>query len=145
MRFKWRFFDFAPGGYSNSSQMTDSDRKLLASDPDGLKTYEYIANHIDTCRADIDELVENIARVDLTGQFLASAARYLHAIDPEVFAEPVRQLVALTIDRDREHRYLADILQSIYGADYMRRASELQASDNNFRRIYKRLFPSNAI
>lgn len=125
--------------------MTESDRKSLAADPDGLKTYEYIANHIDTCRSDIDELVDNIARVDLTGQFLASAARYLNAIDPVAFAEPVHRLVSVTIDRDREHRYLADILQSIYGPDYQDRAAELQASDNNFRRIYKRLFPTAVI
>lgn len=125
--------------------MTESDRKSLAADPDGLKTYEYIANHVDTCRADIGELVDNMARVDLTGQFLASAARYLHAIDPEVFAEPVRRLVSATIDRDREHRYLADILTGIYGPDYKEHAEELQASDNNFRRIYKRLFPTTAI
>ncbi len=125
--------------------MTEADRKCLAADPDGLKTYEYIANHIDTCRCDIDELVDNIARVDLTGQFLASAARYLNAIDPEVFAEPVHRLVSVTIDRDREHRYLPDILQSIYGPDYQERAAELQSSDNNFRRIYKRLFPTTAI
>lgn len=125
--------------------MTESDRKCLAADPDGLKTYEYIANHIDTCHDDIEELVDNIARVDLTGQFLASAARYLHAIDAEAFAAPVHRLVSATIDRDREHRYLADILLSIYGSDYKERARELQASDNNFRRIYKRLFPTTAI
>ena len=125
--------------------MTESDRKSLAADPDGLKTYEYIANHIDTCRDDIDELVDNMAKVDLTGQFLASAARYLHAIDPEVFAEPVHRLVSATIDRDREHRYLPDILLSIYGPDYADRSDELRASANNFRRIYKRLFPSTAI
>ena len=125
--------------------MTETDRKSLAADPDGLKTYEYLANHIDTCRADIDELVENIARVDLTGQFLASAARYLNAIDPEVFADPVHKLVAVAIDRDREHRYLPDILLSIYGPDYQERATELQACDNNFRRIYKRVFPSTVI
>lgn len=125
--------------------MTDSDRKLLASDPDGLKTYEYLANHIDTCADDMDLIVDNMERVDLTGQFLASAARYLHAIDPEAHAETVRKLVAATIDRDREHRYLADLLQGIYGPDYQERAQQLIAEDNNFRRIYKRLFPTSTI
>lgn len=125
--------------------MTEDDKKQLSLDPDGLKTYEYLANHIDTCGDDIDALVENMIDVDLTGQFLASAARYLHAIDAKGYADAVRKLVAATIDKDREHRYLADLLQSIYGEDYQARAEQLSASDNNFRRIYKRLFPKTVI
>jgi hypothetical protein len=80
--------------------------------------------------------------VDRTGQYLASAARYLHAIDAERYAQSIKQLVAATIDKDREHKFLADILTSIYGEDYQDRAEELSNSDNNFRRIYKRLFPN---
>lgn len=126
--------------------MTQQEIQELKRDPDGLMTYEYIANHIDECsESDLDALVDNMVTVDLTGQFLASAARYLHAIDAERFAEPVKRLIASTIDKDREHRYLPDILNSIYGADYADRASELIATDNNFRRIYKRLFPQSAI
>ena len=121
--------------------MTDEQRNTLKTDPDGLLTYEYIANHIDDIDADLPWLAENMVNVDLTGQFMASAARYLHAIDPGRYAATVRDLVAATIDRDREHRYLPDILSSIYGADYASKAEELSASDNNFRRIYKRLFP----
>ena len=94
---------------------------------------------------DIDKAIDNMVRVDTTGQFLASAARYLNAINPEKFAEQIDRLVAATIERDREHRYLADVLQGIYGEDYEARAETLIASDNNFRRIYKRLFPSKAI
>ncbi len=126
--------------------MTQQEIQELKRDPDGLMTYEYIANHIDECsESDLDALVDNMVTVDLTGQFLASAARYLHAIDAQRFAEPVKRLIASTIDKDREHRYLPDILNSIYGADYADRASELIATDNNFRRIYKRLFPQSAI
>lgn len=126
--------------------MTQQEIQELKHDPDGLMTYEYIANHIDECGAtELDALVDNMVTVDLTGQFMASAARYLHAIDAQRFAEPVRRLIASTIDKDREHRYLPDILNSIYGADYAERASELIATDNNFRRIYKRLFPQSAI
>ena len=126
--------------------MTKQEIQELKRDPDGLMTYEYIANHIDECsESDLDALVDNMVTVDLTGQFLASAARYLHAIDAQRFAEPVKRLIASTIDKDREHRYLPDILNSIYGADYADRASELIATDNNFRRIYKRLFPQSAI
>ncbi len=125
--------------------MTEAERKELAADADGLKSYEYIANNIETPLEDIDEVIENMARVDLSGQFLASAARYLHAINPERFARQIQALVTACIDRDREHRYLSDILQGIYGPDYDERADELMATDNNFRRIYKRLFPTQPI
>lgn len=120
--------------------------QALRQDTDGLLTYEYIANHIDTLDSEgLDQLVDNMIAVDLSGQFLASAARYLHAIDATAYAEPVNRLVASTIDKDREHRYLPDILNSIYGPDYGDRAAELSASDNNFRRIYKRLYPNSVI
>ncbi len=123
--------------------MTEEDIKMLASDPDGLICYEYLANNIDNCDGDIDTIIDNLSRADINGQFSASAARYLHAIDSEKYAGPVARLVEVAIERDREHRYLAGILQSLYGNDYESRAEELNAADNNFRRIYKRLFPSS--
>ena len=55
--------------------MEESDKKRLMSDADGLATYEYIANHIGSCEEDMDFLIDNMARVDLTGQFVISAAR----------------------------------------------------------------------
>ncbi len=122
--------------------MTPEDLKNLKRDPDGLLTYEYIANHIDSCDDDIDLLVDNIIEVDKPGQFTASAARYLHAIDPVAYSGAINRLVAATIDKDREHRYLPDILSALYGSDYHDRAAELSASDNNFRRIYKRIYPN---
>lgn len=122
--------------------MTSDDLNKLRQDPDGLLTYEYLANNIEDPNLNLDELIDNMVRVDLNGQFLASGARYLHAIDPEKYAAPVCRLVAATIDKDREHRYLADILNSIYGTDYAERCTELAATDDNFRRIYKRLFPN---
>lgn len=122
--------------------MTDDDLKTLRQDPDGLLTYEYLANNIEECDDDLDALIENLVRVDLNGQFLASTARYLNAIDPERHAAAIRRLVAATIDKDREHRYLPDILTAIYGSDYADRADVLSKSDDNFRRIYKRLFPN---
>lgn len=126
--------------------MTDHDIKHLQSDPDGLLTYEYLANHIGECEpAVLDFLIENMTTVDLSGQFLASAARYLNAIDHEGFSESIKRLVAAAIDRDREHRYLPDLMQGLYGADYRERAAALSASDDNFRRIYKRLYPTNVI
>lgn len=126
--------------------MTDDDKKKLKQDKDGLVTYEYLANHIGECGPEeIDTLIENMARVDLSGQFMASAARYLNAIDPEGYAPAVKNLVSLAIDKDREHKYLPDLLQGLYGEDYEERAAELCASDDNFRRIYKRLFPTTII
>ena len=123
---------------------TDTDK--LRRDPDGLLTYECIANHIDSLdEAHLDELVDNMIAVDTTGQCLASAARYLHAIDAESYSRAINRLVAATIDKDREHRYLPDVLNSIYGPDYLSRAAELSAADNNFRRIYKRLYPNSVI
>ncbi len=124
----------------------ETDRHNLRLSQDGLLTYEYIANHIENLtQEDLDQLVDIMTETDLSGQFLASAARYLHAIDAKVYAPVVNRLVAATIDKDREHRYLADVLNSIYGADYHSRAAELSASDNNFRRIYKRLYPNSVI
>ena len=122
--------------------MTTEDEKRLHNDPDGLLTYEYIANHIESIDTDIEALIANLVRVDISGQFTASAARYLHAIDAEHYADAVSKLIAATITKDREHRYLQDILTGVYGADYAERAAELQAKDDNFRRIYKRLFPN---
>ena len=126
--------------------INENDIQNLKHDPDGLLTYEYIANHIDSIdKDDLSWLADNMTTVDLSGQFLASAARYLHAINPEQYAETVNHLVSSTIDKDREHRYLPDVLNSIYGPDYQLHAAELSASDNNFRRIYKRLYPNSVI
>lgn len=125
--------------------MTEQEKKALLADADGLKSYEYIANNIETIAGDIDDVIENMSRVDKSGQFLASAARYLHAIDRDKFSTQIQNLVSMVIERDREHRYLADLLQGIYGPDYQSNVRELIVTDNNFRRIYKRLYPSNAI
>ena len=123
---------------------TDTDK--LRRDPDGLLTYECIANHIESIdQAHLEELVDNMISVDLTGQFLASAARYLHAIDAEGYENVVNRLVAATIDKDREHRYLPDLLEGVYGADYRERAAELRAADDNFRRIEQRLNPQTSL
>lgn len=126
--------------------INESDKLKLKQDPDGLLTYEYIANHIDDLDDDdLNLLVDNMNVVDLSGQFLASAARYLNAIDATRYAQAIEKLVAATIDKDREHRYLPDVLNGIYGSDYHSRATELSAKDNNFRRIYKRLYPNSVI
>ena len=120
----------------------ENAKKELEKDSDGLLTYEYIANNIDSCFDDMDYLVAKMITVDLTGQFVASAARYLYAIDSQKYATYISQLIAAVIEKDREHRYLPDLIQGIWGDDYASRADELNKSDDNFRRIYKRLYPS---
>ena len=121
--------------------MNNEELKRLKADPDGLYSYEYIANNIDTCTAeDLETAVDNLIGVNTMGQFTASAARYLHAIDSEKFGPLVERLIAATIDTDREHRYLATLAAAIYGADYRERAEALTATDNTFRRLYKRIY-----
>jgi hypothetical protein len=125
--------------------MEEDIKKKLSADTDGLLTYEYIANHINTVEPELNWLVDNMIRVDLTGQFVISAARYLFAIDAEGFAHHIDKLIKAGIEKDREHRYLGDMLLHMYGPDYAAHAEELSAKDDNFRRIYKRLFPTSAI
>lgn len=122
--------------------MDEALKKKLQSDPNGLLTYEYIANNIYDIDEVINELVENIISVDRSGQFVVSTARYLNAIDKEKFATPIDMLIKAAIAKDREHVYLSDLATSIWGQDYKEHADELQASDDNFRRIYKRLYPT---
>lgn len=127
--------------------MIDSETmKRLAADPDGLVTYEYIANHINQLDNDeMAQLVDNMIAVDLSGQFVVSAAKYLHASDPQAYAPAVNRLVAAAIGKDREHRYIGSLLEAIYGPDYRQNADALSADDDNFRRIYKRLFNADTI
>ncbi len=125
--------------------MNEEVRKKISGDTDGLLTYEYIANHIGECDEIMHELVEHMTTVDRDGQFSASAARYLCAINRDLYRPAIDTLVAAVIDKDREHRYLGDLLKAIWGEDYMERADELNVSDRNFRRIFKRLYPASAL
>lgn len=119
--------------------------KHLASDPDGLATYEFIANNIETIDPVLAALVDNMIKVDASGQFTVSAARYLHAINSTKYAGEIERLIAAAIDKDRERVYIGSLLSDIWGADYSERIESLNATDNNFRRIYKRLFPASII
>lgn len=121
--------------------MEEKIKKELENDPDGLMTYEYIANNIGMIEDDLGWLTDNLIRVDGNGQFLVSAARYLHAVDSDAFAGAIDRMVSAAIGKDRERVYIGYLLQSLYGEDYMERAEELRVTDNNFRRIFKRLYP----
>ena len=122
--------------------MDNSTKKLLQNDANGLLTYEYIANNMGSIDDDMPALVDNIIDKDLTGQFVVSIARYLNAIDREKFADSIDLLVKAAIDKDRERVYLPDLASSLWGADYKEHADELKAKDDNFRRIYKRIYPA---
>ena len=95
--------------------MNEELNKLLSADTDGLLTYEYMANHIDGIDEVLDTLIDRMMTVDR---------------------------IAASIDKDREHKYIGDLL-TLWGDDYQNRVDELNASDNNFRRIYKRLYPTS--
>lgn len=119
--------------------------KNLINDPDGLLTYEYLANNIEDLGDQLTDVTENMINVDATGQFIVSAARYLHAINPELYSAEIDRLIAAAIDKDRERNYISSLLSDIWGSDYSEHVNELKAADNNFRRIYKRLYPESII
>lgn len=121
--------------------MDENLKKRLAKDPNGLMTYEYIANNINSIDGIMLDLVDNIIQVDKTGQFIVSTARYLHAIDSEKYVQSIDRLVKAAITRDREHVYLADLAATLWGPDYREHAQQLSETDDNFRRIFKRLYP----
>lgn len=121
--------------------MDNNIKKILETDTNGLLTYEYIANNMGNIDEDMSTLVDNMILKDRTGQFVVSTARYLNAIDREKYAESIDLLVKAAIARDRDHVYLAYLASSLWGSDYKEHAAELSAKDDNFRRIYKRLYP----
>jgi hypothetical protein len=119
--------------------------QTLKHDTDGLLAYEYMANHIESIASFEEAIVNHLIEVDKTGQLLVSAARYLNAIDPKAHAKSIKSLIETAIDRDRERRYIPDLLSALWGEDYEQHATELSAADNNFRRIYKRVKPTSTI
>lgn len=119
----------------------DTTEKLLADDPDGMASYECLVNNFDSDATLLQAAIENIGRVDTTGQFAASAARFLAAVSPVRFAAEIDRLLKMAIDKDRDKAYLPDLLSSIWGPDYHAHVEELREKDDNFRRIYKRVHP----
>ncbi len=119
--------------------------KNLSEDTDGMATYDYIVNNVDTCLDCMPQLIDNLKRVDISGQFLASTARFLCAVDREKFSSCLTPLIEGAIEKDRERKYIGSLLQAIWGPDYMENADRLKASDDNFRRIFKRIYQPNGI
>ena len=125
--------------------MNNDLKKILSSDTDGLLTYEYIANHMGTCDDDMPALADNIIRVDLTGQITVSAALYLHATGPDKYKEIIDKLIAASLQKDREHKYIVDLLSGNWGEDYKSQVDELNRQSDNFRRIYKRVYANDVM
>lgn len=119
--------------------------KSLLSDQTGMATYEFIVNNEENLEDLMNLLIENLRKVDTTGQFLASSARFLNAMDPDRYAEWIPVLIEGAIERDKDRKYIWSLLEAIWGEDYMDNSVELQQTDDNFRRIFKRLYPGEAL
>ena len=107
----------------------------------GMEVYQQIVDHCEDEGDMLPGLITKLKAVDTCGQFLASTARYLAAVDRQKFEPYLAPLIEAAIERDRERRYIGSLLQAIWGEDFETHAEELKASDDNFRRIYKRLHP----
>lgn len=128
--------------------MKESDIKEASKEKleqEGMEVYQYIVDHCETCTDEMPRLIERMREVDISGQFLASTARYLAAIDHERYEPWLGALIEGAIERDRERRYIGSLLKAIWGDDYEQKVDELFASDNNFRRIYKRVHPESNV
>lgn len=123
--------------------MSDQTTTLEGADEGrAMELYEYIVNHVDECRGQLDNLIMELRRADASGQFLASSARFLAAVDKDGFAEYLPALIEAAIAKDRERRYIGQLPEAIWGKDYKEHVDELMASDDVFRRLYKRVYPS---
>ena len=116
----------------------------LKADKNGLETYDYIVNNLDSCAGNMEFLTENLLKADTTGQYLTSTAIFLNKVGKERFGKWIDRLIEGAIAKDRERRYIGSLLEAIWGVDFKDRSSELNQIDDNFRRIYKRIYPENA-
>lgn len=108
-----------------------------------MDIYDRLVNEEASCQApELSPMIEKLGESDDSGQFLTSAARYLAAVCAEKYACQIDRLIELAIPKDRERKYIGSLLEAIWGADYKEKARELRESDDNFRRIYKRIFPA---
>ncbi len=106
----------------------------------GMEFYDRLVNNLPSIETELPSLIDRMAQVDDTGQFLCSSARFLGAIDREYYAPFINMLVEKAIGKDRERRYIGSLLKALWGDDFMQRADELREKDDNFRRIYKRVY-----
>lgn len=119
--------------------MTDNIKKLLESS-DGMALYDYVANNAENDIEELQRIVERLREVDSTGQFLASTARFLNAIDSVRYRQYLPALLEGAIEKDKERKYIGSLLESIWGDDYMDKADQLKEEDQCFRKIYQRIY-----
>lgn len=119
-----------------------SVENIKSADQAAMECYEQIVDNAETEGFDIVNAVEKLKETDMSGQFLCSTARYLSAVDDEKYHKWIAPLVEAAIDKDRDRKYIGSLLQALWGEDYMNRSASLCETDNNFRRIYKRIFPT---
>lgn len=124
--------------------MNPSEYKQKLED-EALEVYQYIVDNCEHCAEEMPKLIEKLHDVDMSGQFFASSARYLAAVNRENYEPWFAPLIEGAIEKDREHKYIGSLLTSIWGEDYEQRLEELKLNDDNFRRIYKRLHPEHNI
>lgn len=124
--------------------MTSEDTKNVPESA-GMAIYEEIVDNADSGSLQMGDVIMRLKEADTTGQFLASTARYLAALDRERFEQWLAPLVEGAIEKDRDRRYIGSLLEALWGADYAEHAEELKQSDDNFRRIYKRLYENPAM
>lgn len=123
----------------------NNDQTKKTPEEEGMAIYEYIVDNAENDTLRMEDMIMKLRRVDTTGQFLCSTARYLAAVDRERFGNWIAPLVEGAIEKDRDRRYIGSLLQALWGDDYADRVEELKASDDNFRRIYKRIYPSEGM
>ncbi|HBY16570.1 hypothetical protein [Sangeribacter muris] len=122
-----------------------SEDMINTPEEEGMQIYEYIVDNAESESLQMGDMVMKLRNADTTGQFLCSTARYLAAVDRERFDRWIAPLVEGAIEKDRDRRYIGSLLEALWGADYKERAEELKASDDNFRRIYKRIYSEGAL
>lgn len=116
------------------------DIKEVSKDTDGMMTYDFIVNNIPESISDMDFLVDNLIKKDQSGKYLASSAKFLAGLDKALYSRWINIMIEAAIQKDRERRYLGALLESVWGADYKEKAEIIKQEDDNFRRIYKRIY-----
>ncbi|MDE6338872.1 MAG: hypothetical protein K2K97_03675 [Muribaculaceae bacterium] len=121
------------------------ENNCLLPEEEGMKIYEFIVDNAENAELQMGDLVMKLRNADTTGQFLCSTARYLAAVDREKFDSWIAPLVEGAIEKDRDRRYIGSLLEALWGSDYREHADELKQTDDNFRRIFKRLYEASAM
>lgn len=120
--------------------MEKSLEQTINADSNGLLAYDYVINNLDLLdQEQLNELTHSLVEKDKSGQASVSLAKYLKSTGID-YEEVIDLLIKNAIEKDREHKYIVELLSACWGDDYKEHVAELNSSDNNFRRIYKRVY-----